>query len=209
MNRQTVVLEIVTAVLLGLVSVGTTLSAYQSTVLYRQAADLNSISQQLRDRNLTEGLSSQLTLQDDGRRVGAAIALQGELIVRPELADDVAAQQEALVAAASPELRDAWAVWVAADFSPETLPLSDPDYTVALFASPQSLQYASFVADGMVDRVIDRAQALAGASVLFALALLVLGVAGVLRDTRAMVILMAVGAALFAVGLVITASVAG
>ena len=40
MTRQRVVLEVVTAVLLGLVSVGTTFSAYQATVLNQQAADL-------------------------------------------------------------------------------------------------------------------------------------------------------------------------
>ena len=56
MTRQRVVLEVVTAVLLGLVSVGTTFSAYQATVLNQQAADLDSISQKQRVRNLIKFL---------------------------------------------------------------------------------------------------------------------------------------------------------
>lgn len=204
MIRQRVVLEVVTAVLLGLVSVGTTFSAYQATVLSQQAADLGSISQQLRDRNLTEFLSSQLSFRDDGRRVSAAFALQGELILRPENAAQVAAQQDALVAAASPALRDAWGTWAASGFGAENIPLVDPEYTVALFAVPQSLQYASFVADSMVDRVTARAQSLTGAAVVFAMALFVLGVAGVLTSPRVVTALAVGGAVLFIVGLAVT-----
>jgi hypothetical protein len=209
MSRQRVALEVVTAVLLGLVSVGTTFSAYQATVLTQQAADLASISQQQRDRNLTEFLSSQLTFRDDSRRVSAAFALQSELILRPENAEQVAAQRDALVAAGSPALREAWPAWADAGYGIESFPLADPDYTVALFAESQSLQYVSFVTDGMVDRLTGRAQTLTGAAVIFALALFVLGVAGVLTAPRAVISLAAGGAALFVVALVITLVASG
>lgn len=97
MTHSRVVLEVVTAVLLGLVSVGTTFTAYQASVLSREAADLESISQQLRDRNLTGLLSSQLSYRDDGRRVAAAFALQSELLISQDRAEEVAKQQDALV----------------------------------------------------------------------------------------------------------------
>ncbi len=209
MSRQRVVLEVVTAVLLGLVSVGTTFSAYQATVLNQQAADLASISQQQRDRNLTEFLSSQLTFRDDSQRVSAAFALQSELILRPENAEQVAAQRDALVAAGSAALRAAWPAWADAGYGIENYPLADADYTVALFAESQSLQYVSFVTDGMVDRLTSRAQTLTGAAVVFALALFVLGVAGVLATPRAVIALAAGGAALFLVALVITLVASG
>jgi hypothetical protein len=208
-NRQRVVLEVITAVLLGLVSVGTTYAAYQATVLGQQASDLESISTQLRDRNLTELLSSQLAFTDDGRRVTAAFALQGELVIRPENAAEVAAQQQALVAAASPALRDAWDIWASADFAVEKLPLTDPDYTVALYALPQSLQYASAVTDRMVERLTARSLTLTSAAVVFAIALFLLGVAGVLSAARAVIPLISVGALLLVIGAIVTLVASG
>ena len=202
MNRRREILEIITAVLLGLVSVATAFSAYQASVFAQEAADIASISQQLRDRNLTEALTSQLLLQDDSRRVVAAFALQSELVLRPDDAASVAAQQQALVAAASPELQVAWTAWAAADFSAELIPLGDPDYLVGLYAVPQSLQYASFVTDGMVDRLTAKAQSLTGAAVFFAVALFVLGVGGIVRSTAIATALASGGAALFLVGLI-------
>ncbi len=204
MTRRSVALEVSIAVLLGLVSVATTFSAYQASVLSQESSDLESIAQQLRDRNLTEILSAQLASQDDNRRVAAAFGLQSELIVHPELAADVAAQQAALVAGASPALRAPWAAWADAGFGIENFPLLDADYAVALYATPQSLQNASFVTDRMVDRISAQALQLTGAAVLFALALLVLGVAGVLSLHRVVIALASSGAVIFLVGLGIT-----
>ena len=209
MKTLPVALEVAIAILLGLVSVGTTFSAYQASVLARESSDLASIAGQLRDRNLTEILSTQLAFQDDGRRVSTAFALQGELALRPEAAAEVAAQQELLVAAASPALRAAWPAWADSGFGTDNIPLLDPDYTVALYASPQSLQYASFVTDGMVDRATARAVQLTGAAVLFALALLIVGVAGLLVTTRVVIALAAGGAVLFMFGLGFTLTAIG
>ena len=185
-------------------SVATTFSAYQASVLSQESSDLESIAQQLRDRNLTEILSAQLASQDDNRRVATAFGLQSDLIVNPESAAEVTAQQAALVAGASEALRAPWAAWADAGFGIAKFPLLDPDYTVAIYATPQSLQNASFVTDRMVDRISARALQLTGAAVLFALALLVLGVAGVLSATRVVIALAASGAVIFLVGLGIT-----
>ncbi len=62
-------LEIIAAVLLGLVSVMTTFGAYQAASWSGQASELNSVSQQLRDRNLTEFITSQLRFKDDGAKL--------------------------------------------------------------------------------------------------------------------------------------------
>ena len=197
-------LELITAILLGVVSVATAFGAYQATVWARDASDLASISQQLRSRNLTETLSTQLTLQDDSRRVFAAFSLQTELILDASRADEVAEQQDQLLAAASPALQAAWAPWAASGFTAENIPLANADYAVSLYARPQSMQYASFVADGMVDRLTARAQLLTGAAVLFALSLFVLGVGGILQSWRAAIWLAAAGTVLLLIGLGVT-----
>jgi hypothetical protein len=200
------VLELITAILLGLVSVATAFGAYQATVWHREASDLASVSEQLRSRNLTETLSSQLTLQDDTRRVAEAFTLQTDAILDPARAAEVATRQEQLLAAASPSLQQAWAPWAESGYSPELLPLGDADYSVSLFALPQSLQYASFEADGMVDRISERADRLTGAAILFAISLFVLGVGGVLRSWRGALALAISGAVLLIVGLIVTAT---
>jgi hypothetical protein len=201
------VLELITAILLGIVSIATAFGAYQATVWARDTSDLASISQQLRSRNLTETLSTQLTLQDDSRRMFAAFALQTELVLDPTKASDVAEQQAQLLAAASPALRDAWVPWAASGFTSENIPIANPDYAVSLYATPQSLQYASFVADRMVDRLTARAQLITGAAVLFALSLFVLGVGGILQSWRAAIWLAATGTALLLIGLGLTLTV--
>lgn len=205
MSRREV-LELITAILLGLVSVATAFGAYQATVWHREASDLASISEQLRSRNLTETLSTQLTLQDDSRRVIEAFTLQTDAILDPARADEVATRQEQLVAAASPSLQRAWAPWAASGYAPELIPLSDADYAVSLYAQPQALQYASFVADGMVDRISERADRLTGAAIVFALSLFVLGVGGILLSWRGALALAITGAALLVVGLIVTAT---
>lgn len=200
------VLELVTAILLGLVSVATAFGAYQATVWMREASDLASVSEQLRSRNLTETLTTQLTLQDDSRRVVEAFTLQTDVILDPARAEEVAARQEQLLAAASPALQRAWVPWAESGFGPELIPLADADYGVSLYAVPQSLQYASFVADGMVDRISARADRLAGAAIVFALSLFVLGVGGILRSFRGALALAITGAALLVIGLIVTAT---
>ena len=68
-------LEVIAAVLLGLVSVATALGAYQSAVWASQAADYALVSQQLRDRNLSESLTTQLIFRDDSGKVYDLLAL--------------------------------------------------------------------------------------------------------------------------------------
>jgi hypothetical protein len=198
-------LEIVTAILLGLVSVATAFGAYQAAAWTQQAADFSSVSQQLRDRNLTEALTSQLISRDDTAKLLKAIALSAESTLYPERLEAVAAEQEILISSASPELATAWRAWVASDFDDDLVPITAPDYQAALFAVPQSLQYASYEADRLADAVIARATQLTVAAVVFAISLFLLGVAGVTQTTRVAAWL--TGGAAFALlaGLAITA----
>lgn len=197
-------LEIVTAILLGLVSVATAFGAYQAAALTQQAAEFSAVSQQLRDRNLTEALTSQLISRDDTSKLLEAIALSAETTLYPERLAEVTAEQEFLIGSASPELVVAWHAWVESEFAEELVPISAPDYQAALFAVPQSLQYASYEADRLADTVSARATTFTLAAVVFAISLFLLGVAGVIVSSRLAVWL--AGGAGFAllVGLAIT-----
>lgn len=174
------VIEIVTAVLLGLVSVTTALGAYQASVWAMESADYRQAAVQMRDRNLTELLTSQLIFKQDGVKLYEAFTLESEATVYPERADEVARKQEALLgSSSSPGFYEQWLAWREADYAQELAPITQADYEARLFAQPQSLQYGSYVANKLADEAGARSAQVAIASVIFAISLLLLGVAGV------------------------------
>jgi hypothetical protein len=193
-------LEIIAAVLLGLVSVMTTFGAYQAASWSGKAAELASVSQQLRDRNLTEFITSQLTSKDDGSKLFEMIALDSELILHPEREGEVRREQEVIIQSASPQLAVAWDAWVDCDFCENLVPLSAPDYETALFASPVSMQIAGYVADQASDEVAARSAGITVGAVVFAIALFMLGVAAATGSVRTVAVLVAGGALAFVVG---------
>ena len=195
--------EIVTAILLGLVSVATAFGAYQASVWAGQAGHYASVSQQLRDRNLTETLTTQLIYRDDARRMLDAIGFNQELILYPERAAAILEEQRVLVDSATPELGAAWDAWTASGFDESLFPISAPSYEAALFAPPQSMQQASFAADQLADSVSAKADQVTLASVIFAFALFLLGVAGVNPGWRLAAGLVAGASVLFLGGLVV------
>ncbi len=205
-QRRRNVLEIVTAILLGLVSVATALGAYQATIWAGEAIAYSSTADQLRDRNLSTALSSQLALRDDGAKLFAAVQLDAEITLFPERAEELRADQRRIIATTTPELAAAWDAWVASGYLDTAFPLVNPQYEAASFAEPQSLQYASFVAERAADAVDARSTTVAAASAVLALALFVLGVAGLVRSWRVAAWLVAAGAVAALIGIVVLAS---
>jgi len=173
------VIELVTAILLGLVSVTTALGAYQASVWALEADDYRQVAVQMRDRNLTELLTAQLIFKQDGAKLTRAFTLESEAVLYPERADDIAQEQQALLSSASPGFYEQWVLWRDADFAEELTPLLQPEYETQLFSQPHSLQYSSFVANQLADAAGVKSAQVAVASVVFAIALLLLGVAGV------------------------------
>lgn len=173
------VIEVITAILLGLVSVTTALGAYQATVWATESTDYRQVAVQMRDRNLTELLTAQLIFRDDGAKLFEAFSLETEATLYPERADEIARQQDALLSSASAGFADDWEQWKSADYAEDLTPLTQPDYEAGLFAQPHSLQYGSYVANTLADEASRKSSYAAFASVIFAAALLLLGVAGV------------------------------
>lgn len=197
-------LEIVAAILLGLVSVMTTFGAYQAAAWSGKASDLLSASQQMRDRNLTEFITSQLTMRDDSAKLFAALSLGSELSIYPEREVDLLREQEVILSSASPELAAGWERWVACDFCSDQVPPSSPAYETALFASPMSMQIAGYVADKVADEIEERASWITVAAVVFAIALFLLGVASATGSIRVMATLVVGGALAFTAGTALT-----
>jgi len=205
-QRQRNVLEIVTAVMLGLVSIATALGAYQATSWAAEAVEYSSTAEQLRDRNLSATLSTQLATRDDGAKLFAAVQLETEITLFPERAEELRADQRRIIATTTPELAAAWDAWVTSGYLNEAFPLLNPQYEAAAFAEPQSLQYASFVAGQAADAVAARSTTVAAASAVLALALFVLGVAGIIRSWRVAAWLVAAGAVAAVIGVVVLLS---
>lgn len=197
------VLEVIAAVLLGLVSVATALGAYQSAVWAGQSADYALVSQQLRDRNLSEVLTTQLIFRDDSGKVFDLLALDTEELFYPDRADRIALDREVLLFSASPELAEAWQTWLDAGQPDDLFPVTNPDYEAALFAGPQSMQYGSLVADVAAEAIGAKSLQVAVASVIFAIALFLLGVAGVNGSWRASAALVGIAAVAFTAGTVV------
>lgn len=195
------ILEVVTAILLGLVSVTTSVGAFQAAGLSSLAAEHNGISQQLRDRNLTAIVSAELVLRDDSAKLFDALALSSEAVVFPERIEEIFALQEFIVSTASPAFVEAWQAWADSGFGEELIPIGSPAYQEALFAQAHSMQYISAVTDRIAAGYEHKAGGLTIASVLFALALFLLGVGGVMRSWLVALVLAGTAAAIYLAGI--------
>jgi hypothetical protein len=202
-DRTRGVLEIVTAILLGLVSVATAIGAYQAGQWGQESSDLAGVSQQLRDRNLALFLESQNTSRDDGERLFDALALYAEMSFYPERAEALLVEQDVIMAAASKPLADAFPGWRAAGYPAAGSPLSSPEYEAQTFAPAQSHNVASVVAYRASEVLEERSYRMTIVSVVFAVALLMLGVAGVSTRLGVSALLTGGGALAFLVGVAI------
>lgn len=202
-DRTRGALEIITAILLGLVSVATAIGAYQAGQWAAQSGDLASVSQQLRDRNLALFLESQNTSRDDGERMFDALGLYAEMTFYPDRRDQLLQEQDVIMAAASPPLAEAFGPWRDAGYPPERTPLLLPTYEAQTFAPAQSYNLVSVVAYRSSEVLEERSHTMTIVSVVFALALLLLGVAGVNSRLDVSAILTGGGALAFLVGVAI------
>lgn len=178
------IVEIITAILLGLVSVTTALGAYQASVWAMESADYRKVAVEMRDRNLTELLTAQLVFKEDSAKLFEAFELETQATLYPEQAEEAYREQAALLGSASPEFSEGWDAWREAGYTEELTPIIQPAYEAALFAQPHSLQYGSYVANRLADEAGAKSAQAGIASVVFAVALLLLGVAGVNASWR-------------------------
>jgi hypothetical protein len=204
-NRMRGALEIATAILLGLVSVATAFGAYQASEWSQESGRLDSIAGQLRDESLSTFIASDLAGFDDGERIFRALDLEFDIIMG--VATDVEAvreQQDAILRAATPGVLEDWHGFIEGGYQPEDIPAQSPEYAALTLAPTYGANKASTVAFELAEAVGQRSLQQTVAAVIFALALLLLGVSGANASIRVAFALTLGGATAFAVGVVIS-----
>jgi hypothetical protein len=198
-------LEVATAVLLGLVSVATAAGAYQSSEWSQQSGHYASIAGQLRDASLASYVTSDLAGFDDGERMFDALAIEFEIMEGPANVEELRTQQQVILGAATEGLDDEWAAWVEGGYRDDEFPSQSVEFANRLYAPTYGANAASVVAHDAADALAGRSVQVMIASVLFALALLLLGVSGAYAALRVSFALALGGATMFLVGVVISA----
>jgi hypothetical protein len=208
-NRLRSALEIATAVLLGLVSVATAAGAYQASMWSQQSNEYAAIAGQLRDDSLSTFIASDLAGFDDGERLSDALDLEFDVISGTATGTEVDAireQQAVILGAATPGVLEEWNEWVAAGYPNDSFPTQNsPEYAAIAYAPTYGANQASTVAYKLSDAIGTRSLQVTVASVIFALALLLLGVSGANASLKVSFVLAVGGAGAFLVGLVISA----
>lgn len=197
-------LEIATAVLLGLVSVATAAGAYQASEGSQQSGSYASTALQLRDTSLSTNVASQIGSSDDSERIFDALNLEFEIMDGAVDVPGIRAEQEVILDGGSPGLTQEWVEWVESGYADEEYPGSDPHFVASRLAPTYGANLASAVAYRLSEEIGGRSLQITVASVIFALALLLLGVSGANRSIKVAFGLVIGGTAAFLVGVVIS-----
>lgn len=203
-DRLRSALEIATAVLLGLVSVGTAAGAYQSSLWSQQSTEYASIAGELRDLSLSSFITSELVSFDDGERLFDALELEFQIMENPPDAADLVEQRDIILDGATEGLNEQWQVWADGGYADADFPTQSVDYLETLYAPTYSANKASAIAYEAADSLAARSVQQAVAAAIFALALLLLGVSGANASLKVAFGLAVGGAAAFVGGLVIS-----
>lgn len=203
-SRSRRILEISTAVLLGLVSVATAVGAYQASEWSRQAGAYASIGNQLRDETFASSIAMRVAAFDDNQRVGEALAIEFEIMGGASNVDELRAEQGVVLSGGSAGLVDEWSTWVESGYSDDAFPMTGHAFQAAGLAPTYGANRASTVAFRLSDELGSRGLHVAVAASIFALALLLLGVSGANRSFRVALALAGGGAGAFVVGVVIS-----
>lgn len=197
-------LEIVTAVLLGLVSVATAVGAYQASEWARQSGGYASIAGQLRDASLSTNIASQLASLDDGERIFDALAIEFDIMDGAADVEELRERQEVILDGGSPGLTDEWTRFVESGYAQDSYPTTSTTFVADMLAPTYGANQASAVAYDLSEQIGGRSLLVTIASVVFALALLLLGVSGANQSLKVAFGLAVGGAAAFLVGIVIS-----
>lgn len=203
-SRSRRVLEITTAILLGLVSVATAVGAYQASEWSRQAGAYAAAGQQLRDETFASSIAARVASFDDNELVGEALAIEFEILGGATNVDVLRAQQRIVLEGGTPGLTDEWDAWVASGYADEAFPMSSHAFQAATLAPTYGANRASTVAFALADELGSRSLNVAVAAAIFALALLLLGVSGANRSYRVALALALGGAGAFLIGVVVS-----
>jgi hypothetical protein len=200
-------IEVVTAVMLGLVSVVTALGAWYAGTLSGVADEFGDDSNDARDVSVNQSVLADYSLRIDQE---ASLNAVRYAEAKPGADDletlfyDIRIQTQ--LGRTTPGFAEAWFEWSAAGFPDDSSPLEDPDYIVAREKVPDSYSYVSRVLGDAKAVVSTRAGVLGQAALIQALALFLFGISGVNRLRPVRVGIVALGVGVFLAGLVLAST---
>jgi hypothetical protein len=205
-------LDVLTAVLLGLVSLTTALGAWQAGTWSAQAKEYGSSSADARDVSIVQTVAWQYQ-----SRLDAANVLQARkfalLEVQSLAGDDFAAAAyngvmvtNHLGRVIADGLPEAFESWRSDGFPADQTPTSDPVYIANLRGDADSYALTSAVAGQFKDALEAKAGIFTQAALIDALALFLLGVAGINRLRAARFATLVLGGVVFLASLVLMAT---
>jgi len=202
-------LDIVTGVMLGVISVTTALGAWQAAVWTLSSEQYLSDSADARAVSVNQAVLADYNRRLDLESMGNARRYR-ELAALSEPTQALAFEfkVEAELGVATPSLADAWREWATAGFSADQNPVDDALYRAELVKRPDSYGYASTVMATASEARRAQSSVLAQAALIQALALFLFGIAGVNRQqsVRMWVIIFGIVAFVAGVALAATAS---
>ncbi|WP_210479469.1 hypothetical protein [Naasia sp. SYSU D00948] len=203
--------ELLTAILLGVVSVTTAYASFQASLYDGETAKQFSAGQSSQTEAESLYLEANQQYIRDVQLWDRMTELQIEIDNVPEQAEASQLKYDTLLFTSVSENLNRAILWSAeqnvADPSAFTSPFESEDYQNALYgawAAEDDRSIAAFEAGDAADK---RGDALTLTTVLMAISLFLLGVAAVARQLRVQLILIGVAMAIYAVSLVMTASV--
>ena len=199
--------EIVTAVMLGLVSVTTALGAWQASIWNDQAAEISQDAGDARDVSVTQAVLADYSRRGDleaslaARRFDAALATAVDL---DRLYYDTKITIE--LAKATPGFGDAWRAWQAAGFPEDEDPIADEAYILERDGDYQSYARVALVGSDLASRISAKSGLIAQAALIQALALFVFGIAGVNKLASVRTAVLGLGIVVYLAGVILAAT---
>lgn len=204
-ERRTRSLDVATAVMLGLVSVVTALGAWQAAAWDGRSQELERDAGDARDVSVNQSVQADYAARTDVEASVTARSYAQQREAEPDLLEQALLdnQIQATLISTTPGFADAWFAWQATGFDPLTPPLDDPDYLVERDGFYQSYGVAGGVLDDLSHRLQARSGVLTQAALIQALALFLIGIAGVNRVPAVRVSILVLGGIVFIVGVVV------
>lgn len=200
-------LELATAILLGLISVITALGALQATLWNAEANRLSSDAADARDQGIAVSVASQLQQRSDMRSILTAAFVAMDLDEAREGGDqlEILRLESSLINELA-DVRDlpdgAFEAWHAAGFPDDGNPVESLTYLVEQGrGDSEALQITSLQLSALSEHFASRAGTFTQAALVHALALFLLGVAGINRLRTARFVTLGVGTAVVIFGL--------
>lgn len=207
-QRPTRALDVITAIMLGLVSVVTALGAWQAATWDGRSQEFERDAGDARDVSVNQSVQADYAARTDleASLTARAIATEREGQTDPLELALIDNRIQATLSSTTPGFSDAWYLWQSGGFDPTSAPVDDPDYLAGRDGFYQSYAVAGGVLDDLSHQLQARSGVLAQAALVQALALFLIGLAGVNRVGAVRVAILALGGLVFIVGVIVALS---